>query len=1016
MKKIFSLLLMALLTTVGMRAQMIAYDVTTATSELTELTGATIVDLQGTTGTDLSGLALDADGNMEFNTADELKGFPIGFNFNYNGQMMTHFLINTDLKLQLSAKETITTDFHKKDNMVAYYTTEGIHDVIGISPREGVYGLDDTQISYITTGSEGNRVLTVEYKNIDFGNGGGWGTENEYCGTKATIQFRLYEQSGNIEMQVSGMKPTEPGRYNFMRVGILGSSKDFVQVQAWDGSVVSARDNSISYNADNYPQDGTVYTFVAPEPCQTPTAAPADLVLSSTTTQISGTFTIGNGDHYIVLATTEAALSAKPADGTKYSVGDAIGNAKVIAITENGEFTGTDNMEQGTWNVFVFAYNSMCMNGPLYGSDAATAAIAMKPGAPTALSVASTDKNVINLTAQDCGAQMVIAMTEQQHFNDIQQGYPYGEFGTPTGAYTVGQEIEGGGKVVYIGTTGEVVLKDLEPGKTYFFRAWSTDGKGGYSSQWLDLSAVTAAELPWQPALEQAPVSEMPFGWTINSEDYQWYVNDYLSYYLVNKVNFLPDAGTAETWTESPYIYLNEGSNWLSVDVAANSIPVRWASDWEMTDGDKIAVQLTTDGVNYKDLIVLNKDNMPTFTDPDTSEEVKIWKNGEFSTFRVNFSDYAGQKVKVRLYVKRATKGEVDFSNLKIEGTLYGIVGDIPGLTWDNDLFMTQSADNKNVYTVSLDVDVAEVPAEPYKYKLRANQNWEGYQIPTQGDQYWQPTEAGTYHLVFTADVAQNNLTLAVERPFSVSFDNKGNWSEVYAYTWTYDPETKTTTEYSGAWPGTLVERSGFGFNRSWTYNFTAEQQPQNIIWNNGGGHPEWDEPAEQTADLVFVNGKKYSYFPEITSVKISGSWNNWDGPEMEVTEYNPSAFQTTVNLTGYTTDQEFKLVVNGQWIGSGELVAIEGDAASCITQGDAGSNLKLQGGKAYDIVAFWSEQSANVKNGWLLEIVENTTVSVAAIKSVNAEQQPVYNLNGQRIAKMQHGVNIVGGKKIVVK
>ena len=139
-------------------------------------------------------------------------------------------------------------------------------------------------------------------------------------------------------------------------------------------------------------------------------------------------------------------------------------------------------------------------------------------------------------------------------------------------------------------------------------------------------------------------------------------------------------------------------------------------------------------------------------------------------------------------------------------------------------------------------------------------------------------------------------------------------------------------------------------------------------------------------------------------------------GEGMTVTEYNDKAFQTTVNLTSYTEDQEFKLVVNGEWIGSGELEKIEGDAASSITEGDTGSNLKLKAGKGYDIVAFWSTPSASVKNGWILEIVENTTVDIDAARVNAAQKQTIHNLKGIQLQKQQRGVNIVNGKKITVK
>ena len=1011
MKKKLFLFATAILAAAGMQAQMIAY--TVQTNVVGEPGTPTVIDLQGTTGKELSGIMIDADGNLEFNSVEDAKGFPIGFEFRFNSQKMTHFLIGGDGEIQLSPTETISTDVHK--NSSYWFNTNGIHDVIGISPREGFYGLEDTQISYWLEGEKGTRALVIEYKNVDFL--GTYNAEHDYCGAKATILYRLYEKSGNFEIKVKGFKPVNTGSNNFMRIGILGDSNDFLQVQAWDGSIYSSRDNDISYSPESYPVDGTVYTFVAPEPCVTPFVAPTDLVLTSTTTQISGTFAATQGDHFLVLATTEEALSERPATGTKYAVGDAIGNAKVIANVDRAEFYGVDDMEPGTYNVFVIAYNMFCMDGPLYCADAAKAAIAMKPGAPKSLSISDVEKNSLNVTATSNGATVVIAITDVAAHNESDQLMTYGDFGAPTGNYNVGDDIQGGGKVIYVGGTTEapVAINELTSGKAYFFRAWSTDGNGGYSSEYIDVITVTAAELPWQFNFDYAPIGEPPFGWTQDqSENAIWSMNEQDAYFY-NQVNTASADVPAECWRESHDIYLAEGSNWLSIDIAATSRPMFFASDWTMGEGDVIAVQLTTDGVEYKDILVLNKDNMPAVVDEETNETTHYWQNGVFSSFKVNFSEYAGQKVRLRLYVKRQTRGQVQFKNLKLDDTLYGIVGTIPGLTWDKDLFMTQDLDNKNIYTATLDVDITEEVTEPYRFKLRANQSWDGYQLPADNSDYlWKPTEAGQFTLKFTADIAANTLEMKVLRPYEVSFKNESNWTSVYAYTWIEDGEGNVIAEPSGAWPGTKVEGTFSMMGRKFIYSFAAEAKPQYIVWNNGGGYEPYGEEAAQTEDLEFVNGKQYSVYPEITSVKISGTWNGWDGPEMEPIEYANNAYLTTINLTQLTEDQEFKLVVNGEWIGFGELTL--SDDGNFVSEGSENGNFKLRGGKGYDIVAFWQQPGTNVKEGWLIEVTENTSVGIGNARANTAQKQTIHNLKGQQLSKKQRGVNIVNGKKVTVK
>ena len=1011
MKKTFILILMALLSVLGAQAQMIAYSVSTRVEA--EPGPPTIIDLQGYTGEDLAGLMFDAEGNVLFNAVENAPGFPIGFDFRYNGQRMKYFLIGSDLMVQLSPSKLISTEAHKHN--ITLFTTDGIHDVFGMISREGVYGLDDTQISYWLEGEEeGYRVLCIEYKNIDFRNGGGWGTEGEFCGAKATVQYRLYEHDNNIEMKVKGFRPADPGRYNFFRVGILGLPADFAQVQSWDGSIVSSRDNSIPYNRDEFPKDGQVYTFVAPEPCTTPTSSGSNLELTSTTDQISGKFTTGNGDHYIVLATPEETLYERPANRTRYEAGDIIGNAEVIAITDQGEFSSKKGMSLGTYNVFVFAFNNMCMDGPLYSDDILFGTIAMKPDKPVSLALASADKNSLTLKAEDSGTQMLIAMSEVQGTDKWGDPEYYGAFGTPTGTYRVGDEIEGGGKVVYVGRSSETInVSGLETGKVYFFRAWSTDGIGNYSSVWLDMNAVTAVGLPWEPVLLGLPSNCPPFGWTTDEIDLEnnfWAVEDYNDLYFYNDVRWASAEEPVECWLQTQDICLDKNSNWLSVEIGANAVLNRWPTDWAMEDGEEIAIQLTTDGNTYTDILILNKYNMPEFTDENGT--VNIWKDGEFTPFRVNFPEYAGQIVKVRMLVKRHTKGQINFRNLRIDGTLYGIVGSIPGLSGDEDLIMKQDKQDKNLYKASLDVEVTEIPVDAYEYKMRTNLNWEGYHLPTYGYQHWKPETTGSYKLLFTANIATNTLSLDVRHPYEVSFDNKGNWSNVYAYAYSYDGNDNLV-EHSGPWPGTEVEVSGGFFNRSWIYNFTSEQEPQYIIWNNGDGDPKYGEPAEQTEERPFVDGKKYSYFPEVTSIKLPGSYNNWNAPEMIPGDY-PNQWVTTIAVE---KDEEFKLLVNGNWIGYDDVTI---DAPNgWLERGTEGSIIlkhSVAQKEAYFIVANWMSPSSDVTSGWLIAIEEGDPDAINNVYANAAQKKIIHNLAGQRLEKARKGVNIVDGEKVLKK
>ena len=92
----------------------------------------------------------------------------------------------------------------------------------------------------------------------------------------------------------------------------------------------------------------------------------------------------------------------------------------------------------------------------------------------------------------------------------------------------------------------------------------------------------------------------------------------------------------------------------------------------------------------------------------------------------------------------------------------YGIVGDLTG-GWEKDLMMTVSPNDANIYTATVEgVDIPELKG--YEYKLRANKSWQGYQIPTEGNQTWKPEAVGVYTFTFTANIAENTLTVDAQK------------------------------------------------------------------------------------------------------------------------------------------------------------------------------------------------------------------------------------------------------------
>ena len=87
----------------------------------------------------------------------------------------------------------------------------------------------------------------------------------------------------------------------------------------------------------------------------------------------------------------------------------------------------------------------------------------------------------------------------------------------------------------------------------------------------------------------------------------------------------------------------------------------------------------------------------------------------------------------------------------------YAIVGELTG-GWENDAQMTQSADDANVYTLTIEGFEAE--AKTYSYKLRADGKWGGYELPASGNNSYKFDVAGIYTLVFAANISEHTLAL----------------------------------------------------------------------------------------------------------------------------------------------------------------------------------------------------------------------------------------------------------------
>jgi trimeric autotransporter adhesin len=103
--------------------------------------------------------------------------------------------------------------------------------------------------------------------------------------------------------------------------------------------------------------------------CTTPSAQPTNFSVGTVTNySIQGNFTnaVPASDNYMVIASSNNALSAGPVNGTTYSIGDNLGDGSVVAFTHGATFTVTGLAPSTSYNFFIYAMNSNCNGGPTY--------------------------------------------------------------------------------------------------------------------------------------------------------------------------------------------------------------------------------------------------------------------------------------------------------------------------------------------------------------------------------------------------------------------------------------------------------------------------------------------------------------------------------------------------------------------------------------------------------------------------------------------------------------------------
>ncbi|MBS1914202.1 MAG: choice-of-anchor D domain-containing protein [Bacteroidetes bacterium] len=209
--------------------------------------------------------------------------YAIGFTFPFAGTGYTTFSLSTNGAISLG-NTVVTTTWVNSLTVGSYPMIAPFFDDLRVSG--GVQGCGNPAIQYQTSGVAPNRLLTIEFRDMD-----GQNRYPAWC----TFQARLYE-SGKIEFWYGRMSSCDVcnqfrGCFSgSASIGLAASASDYMSVTLTGGGGTMSRasvnnSNNINSTAINA---GTMFTFI-----------PCSLVLTGRTgAGNGGTTTMANGDTF----------------------------------------------------------------------------------------------------------------------------------------------------------------------------------------------------------------------------------------------------------------------------------------------------------------------------------------------------------------------------------------------------------------------------------------------------------------------------------------------------------------------------------------------------------------------------------------------------------------------------------------------------------------------------------------------------------------------------------------------
>lgn len=391
-----------------------------------------------------------------------------------------------------------------------------------------------------------------------------------------------------------------------------------------------------------------------------------------------------------------------------------------------------------------------------------------------------------------------------------------------------------------------------------------------------------------------------------------------------------------------------------------------------------------------------------------------------------NGVEYSGSTDEMGAYSMNVVQGGLDFTaTVEAEGFLkrefaqslggenktldvvmykqYGILGNIPGFDWDNDVVMTQDEENPMVFTLVKDVVVET--AGGYNYKMRADGAWagneegqlaHGYELPASGNNTVNFPSAGTYVVTFTADVDQHSLDAEVALKTFTLAENACEEGQPNIFEITSEIANLTVVRtFNAGWnavvlPFALTQEevtTTFGEGSKVAY-FNGDTKDA-----NGNVTVKFDE---LTGDLA----ANVPYMIYVATATTNPTFNNKTFVDPHGADLKAEVLGTAFDFMGTYVNLD---------VNAGDMFVSGGKFKTATT------NNYVRAFRAYLKSKTEGARQVNIfVDGEEISIATPTAIDGIDVDNVDGN---VYNINGQRVNKnVKHGVYIINGKKVVRK